>query len=104
MMAIPAGSSRKNSPPYSARPSGAPACRLDFCAILAFMDIANILKELRQEHAQLTEVILSIERMAAGQGKRSSGSVAWMDSSGTDAPARKRGRPPGSKNAPRKQD
>jgi len=44
------------------------------------MDIGKILTEMRQEHAQLTEAIIAIELMAAGQGKR-------------------RGRPPGSKNA-----
>jgi len=46
----------------------------------ARMDIGKILTEMRQEHAQLTEAIIAIELMAAGQGKR-------------------RGRPPGSKNA-----
>lgn len=36
----------------------------------ARMDIQNILTELRQEHAQVTEAIISIERLAASSGKR----------------------------------
>jgi len=65
----------------------------------ARMDIGNILTELRQEHAQLTEAIVSLERLAASQGKRRGRPPAWLAAAKTaDAPKR-RGRPAGSKNA-----
>ena len=41
------------------------------------MDITKILEELRQEHAQLEEAILSLERLAAG-GKRRGRPPAWL--------------------------
>jgi hypothetical protein len=47
------------------------------------MDIANTLAGLRQERDQIEEAIISLERLVAGQGKR-------------------RGRPPGSRNTPKK--
>jgi hypothetical protein len=68
------------------------------------MDIANILNALRVEHAQLTEAILSIERMAAGQGKRRGRPPAWMAAARQDSAPKRRGRPPGSKNAAKKQN
>jgi hypothetical protein len=62
------------------------------------MDIGNILTELRQEHAQLTEAIMSIERMAVGQGKRRGRPPAWMVAAKQSVTTKKRGRPAGSKN------
>jgi hypothetical protein len=56
------------------------------------MDVSKILDELRQEKDQLEEAILSLERLAAGRGKRRGRPPTWMSE------AKKRGRPPGSKN------
>ena len=56
------------------------------------MDVTKILAELRQERDQLEEAILSLERLALGRGRRRGRPPAWM------AVAKKRGRPPGSKN------
>ena len=56
------------------------------------MDVAKILVELRQEREQIEEAIISLERLARGRGKRRGRPPAWL------AVARKRGRPPGSKN------
>jgi len=56
------------------------------------MDVSKILIELRAEREQLEEAILSLERLARGRGRRRGRPPAWM----TDA--KKRGRPPGSKN------
>jgi hypothetical protein len=56
------------------------------------MDVAKILSELRQERAQLEEAIMSLERLVSGRGRRRGRPPAWM------AEAKKRGRPPGSKN------
>jgi len=56
------------------------------------MDVSKILADLRQEKDQLEEAILSLERLAAGRGKRRGRPPAWMSE------AKKRGRPPGSKN------
>lgn len=54
-----------------------------------------MIKELRKEHAQLQEAILTLERLAAGRRKRRGRPPAWMSE------AKKRGRPPGSKNRPK---
>jgi hypothetical protein len=56
------------------------------------MDVAKILADLRQERDQLEEAILSLERLATGRGRRRGRPPAWMTE------AKKRGRPPGSKN------
>ena len=56
------------------------------------MDVTKILADLRQEREQLEEAILSLERLAAGRGRRRGRPPAWMSE------AKKRGRPPGSKN------
>ena len=56
------------------------------------MDVSKILAELRQERAQLEEAILSLERLAAGRGRRRGRPPSWMSE------AKKRGRPAGSKN------
>jgi hypothetical protein len=62
------------------------------------MDVSKILDELRQEKDQLEEAILSLERLAAGRGKRRGRPPAWISE------AKKRGRPPGSKNKPKETD
>ncbi len=56
------------------------------------MDVTKILEELRQEREQLEEAILSLERLARGRGRRRGRPPSWM------VEAKKRGRPPGSKN------
>ena len=64
------------------------------------MDILKMLADLRQERAQIEEAIITIERMAMGQGERRGRPPAWMTAA--SAPKR-RGRPPGSKNKPKEQ-
>ncbi len=61
------------------------------------MDIAKVLQELRAELQQVEEAILSLERMAAGSGRRRGRPPAWMLAA-REAPVKRRGRPPGSKN------
>jgi hypothetical protein len=56
------------------------------------MDVSKILADLRQEREQLEEAILSLERLALGRGRRRGRPPSWM------TVAKKRGRPPGSKN------
>jgi hypothetical protein len=56
------------------------------------MDVSKILADLRQEREQLDEAILSLERLALGRGRRRGRPPSWM------TVAKKRGRPPGSKN------
>jgi len=60
------------------------------------MDIHAILTQLRQEHAQLTEAIIALERMAAGSGKRPGRPPLWLVAA--KQPVKRRGRPPGSRN------
>ncbi len=64
------------------------------------MDVNKILEELRNEHAQLGEAILSLERLAAG-GRRRGRPPAWLQAAqergpvkaaAAPAPAKKRGR------------
>ena len=66
------------------------------------MDVNKILEELRNEHAQLGEAILSLERLAAG-GRRRGRPPAWLQAAQergpvkaaaapAPAPAKKRGR------------
>jgi hypothetical protein len=62
------------------------------------MDVLKMLADLRQERAQIEEAIITIERMAMGQGKRRGRPPAWM--AAASAPKR-RGRPPGRKNKPK---
>jgi hypothetical protein len=66
------------------------------------MDIGNVLSALRQEHEQISEAIMSLERLASGQGKRRGRPPAWMANAGAETTKKKRGRKPGSKNAPKK--
>ena len=67
------------------------------------MDITKILEELKREHQQLGEAILSLERLAAG-GKRRGRPPAWLAAAQQSQPVavaepRGPGRPSGSKNA-----
>ncbi len=64
------------------------------------MDITKILEDLRREHQQLEEAIMSLERLAAG-GKRRGRPPAWLAAAQQPASAPVRrgpGRPAGSKN------
>jgi hypothetical protein len=62
------------------------------------MNMLKMLAELRQERAQIEEAIITLERLAAGRGKRRGRPPAWTKEG--SAPKR-RGRPPGSKNKPK---
>jgi hypothetical protein len=67
------------------------------------MEIHKILAELIEERDQMNEAIMSLERLAAGRGKRRGRPPAWMQKITTEVPAptdgpKRRGRPPGSKN------
>jgi len=42
------------------------------------MDIMKMLADLRQERLQIEEAILTLERLARGQGKRRGRPPAWM--------------------------
>jgi len=59
------------------------------------MDVLKMLSDLRQEREQIEEAIITLERLARGQGKRRGRPPAWM------AALKRRGRPPGSKNRPK---
>ncbi len=66
------------------------------------MDVSKMLAELRQEREAIEEAILILERLARGRGKRRGRPPLWMtNTGGDDAPVRRRGRPPGSKNKPK---
>ena len=54
-----------------------------------------MLLELRQEREQIEEAIMTLERLAAGRGRRRGRPPAWMTA------VKRRGRPPGSKNKPK---
>jgi hypothetical protein len=62
------------------------------------MDVSKILAELREERRQIEEAIGSLERLAQGRGRRRGRPPAWLSQAQTPAPAKRRGRPPGSKN------
>ena len=59
------------------------------------MDVLKMLADLRQERAQIEEAIITLERLAAGRGRRRGRPPAWMSA------IKRRGRPPGSKNKPK---
>src|SRR5580658_8413930 len=61
------------------------------------MDLGKVLEDLRRELHQVDEAILSLERMVIGAGKRRGRPPAWIVAA-REAPVKKRGRPPGSKN------
>jgi hypothetical protein len=72
------------------------------------MDVNKMIAELRQEREQIEEAILSLERLARGQGKRRGRPPAWLKAAQGDVPAapaapKRRGRPPGSKNRPKEE-
>ena len=56
------------------------------------MDVAKMILELREERAQLEEVIMSLERLAAGQGRRRGRPPAWMQKTQPNHKARQPGR------------
>lgn len=65
------------------------------------MDVTKILAELRQERQAIEEAIITMERLARGQGKRRGRPPAWMAAlraKSEPAQPKRRGRPP--KNAP----
>jgi len=59
------------------------------------MEIEKMLTELRTERENLEQAIVTLERLAAGRGKRRGRPPAWMNA------VKRRGRPPGSKNKPK---
>jgi hypothetical protein len=59
------------------------------------MDINKMLAELRAERENLEQAIITLERLAAGRGRRRGQPPAWMTL------VKRRGRPPGSKNKPK---
>jgi hypothetical protein len=63
------------------------------------VDIPAILKELHDEYEAVEQAIDSLERLAAGQGKRRGRPPVWLKRLAPveAAPARKRGRPAKSK-------
>lgn len=61
------------------------------------MDVLKMLAELRQERAHIEEAVITLERLAAGRGRRRGRPPAWM----TAIKSSRRGRPPGSKNKPK---
>jgi hypothetical protein len=63
------------------------------------MDLNAILKQLRDEHAKLTESILALERLAAENTRRRGRPPAWLLAAKTAVEPKRRGRPPGSKKA-----
>ena len=58
------------------------------------MDVNKMLADLRREREHIEQAILTLERLARGQGRRRGRPPAWM--SRIEAPKR-RGRPPGTK-------
>ena len=60
------------------------------------MDVVKMVAALREERTRLEEVIIALERLARGHGKRRGRPPAWMTAIRTAG--RRRGRPPGSKN------
>jgi hypothetical protein len=60
------------------------------------MDVVKMVAALREERALLEEVIIAMEHLARGQGKRRGRPPAWMTAMRTAGP--RRGRPLGSKN------
>jgi hypothetical protein len=74
------------------------------------MDVSKMIAELRQERDHIDEVIMSLERLARGAGKRRGRPPAWLKAGGesseeestpTAITPKKRGRPPGAKNKKR---
>jgi hypothetical protein len=61
------------------------------------MDLWKILAELREEQTRIEEVIVALERLTVGRGKRRGRPPAWMAAL-KEQPLKGRGRPRGSKN------
>jgi hypothetical protein len=61
------------------------------------MDIFKILEELQEEHRTIEEAIETLERLAAGRGKRRGRPPAWMAALAEEDRPKRRGRPPGSR-------
>jgi len=66
----------------------------------SMMDVRQILEQLIEERNQIDEAILSLERLAAGRGRRRGRPPAWMSVIKDASPAasdkpKRRGRPPG---------
>jgi len=58
------------------------------------MDITKILAELRQEQSQIQDAIATLERLAAGRGRRRGRPPAWLARTvGQPAPPRHRKKP-----------
>jgi hypothetical protein len=58
------------------------------------MDVSKLLAELREERDRIDEAIMSLERLARSRAPRRGRPPAWM----CTIPARRRARPPASKN------
>lgn len=64
------------------------------------MDVTKMLAELRQERQAIEEAILTLDRLARGQGKRRGRPPAWMAALREKPEAKtgkRRGRPPKAK-------
>ena len=66
------------------------------------MDLTEMLAELRTERQQIEQAIIILERLARGRGKRRGRPPLWMTAQ-SEAPVKRRGRPPGSKNRPKEE-
>jgi len=69
--------------------------------MLTRMNIQQLLAELRAERALVEEAIFSIERLAAGKGKRRGRPPALLVAVKNDSAPKRRGRPPGSGSGPK---
>jgi len=58
------------------------------------MDVTKILAELREERQQIEEAIISLEKLARARGPRRGRPPSWI----SGMTAKRRGRPPGSRN------
>ena len=65
------------------------------------MDVGMILAQLREERDQITEAIMAIERVAGTRHGRRGRPPKWLVATMSEvpAPAKRRGRPPASKNS-----
>ena len=67
------------------------------------MDVMKMLAELRQERQAIEEAIITLDRLARGQGKRRGRPPAWMAAlkakPEAKPAAKRRGRPPKAKEA-----
>ncbi len=59
------------------------------------MDVNKMLADLRQEREHIEQAILTLERLAMGQGRHRGRPPAWMSKI---VQPKRRGRPPGSRN------